>query len=148
MTSMTPGPALAAVPDRQPLLQATGVSKRYGNTVALAGSDISVVAGEILGLVGHNGAGKSTLMRLLAGREAADTGRITWHGGGSWNQKTAESAGVRMVYQELALCPTSQSPRISRSRAPPPRAGDGAGAPNVSSSKPSTGYSPVTASTS
>ncbi len=90
---------------RRTLLEARGVSKRYGSTVALAGGDIAVVSGEILGLVGHNGAGKSTLMRLLAGREAADTGTIAWHSGGAWNQNAAETAGVRMIYQELALCP-------------------------------------------
>lgn len=87
------------------LLRASGVSKRYGSTVALDGIDISVAAGEILGLVGHNGAGKSTLMRLLAGRETTDTGSVNWHEGGHWNQRAAARAGVRMVYQELALCP-------------------------------------------
>ncbi len=87
------------------LVKATGLSKRYGSTHALSSVDVSVAAGEILGLVGHNGAGKSTLMRALAGREAADAGQIDWHGGGPWNQRTAERNGVRMVYQELALCP-------------------------------------------
>lgn len=97
----TPGHSAAA----PPLLTATNVSKRYGKTAALTGIDITVGAGEILGLVGHNGAGKSTLMRVLAGREAPDQGSVTWRTPGPWNQRTAAAAGVRMVYQELALCP-------------------------------------------
>lgn len=87
------------------VLAASGVSKRYGSTVALADIDVTVSAGEILGLVGHNGAGKSTLMRVLAGREAPDTGSVSWRGGDRWDQRTAARAGVRMIYQELALCP-------------------------------------------
>jgi len=87
------------------LLQAHGVVKRYGSTTALAGVDVAVAPGEILGLVGHNGAGKSTLMRMLAGRETPDEGTVTWHDGGTWNQRHAEQVGVRMIYQELALCP-------------------------------------------
>ena len=88
------------------VLRADDVTKRYGSTTALDGVDVTVAAGEILGLVGHNGAGKSTLMRVLAGREQADAGRVTWRGGGdAWNQRAAAVAGVRMVYQELALCP-------------------------------------------
>lgn len=87
------------------VLTATDVSKRYGSTTALAGIDVTVTSGEILGLVGHNGAGKSTLMRLLAGREQSDTGRIAWHDGGAWDQRAAARAGVRMIYQEQSLCP-------------------------------------------
>ncbi|WES63845.1 sugar ABC transporter ATP-binding protein [Microbacter sp. GSS18] len=87
------------------MLTAESVSKHYGNTRALAEIELSVAKGEILGLVGHNGAGKSTLMRMLAGRERPDSGAVRWQGGGAWNQRAAAAAGVRMVYQELALCP-------------------------------------------
>ncbi len=43
-----------------------GIVKRYGSTVAVAGVDLTVEAGEIFGLVGPNGAGKSTTLRILA----------------------------------------------------------------------------------
>lgn len=105
MTTQTQSAPPAGAVQGKDLLRAAGVSKRYGNTLALAGIDITVAAGEILGLVGHNGAGKSTLMRVLAGREASDTGSVSWHEGGAWNQRAAARAGVRMIYQELALCP-------------------------------------------
>ncbi|WP_350348190.1 sugar ABC transporter ATP-binding protein [Agromyces sp. G08B096] len=104
--SRTTGPA----PDQSashsaPTITATGVARSYGSTRALRGVDLTVERGEILGLVGHNGAGKSTLMRVLAGREQPDEGRVVWRGDSrSWNAKAAASAGVRMVYQELALC--------------------------------------------
>ena len=105
MTTQTESTRVTGAQPGHDLLRATAVSKRYGNTLALAGIDITVAAGEILGLVGHNGAGKSTLMRVLAGRESTDTGSVDWHEGGAWDQRAAARAGVRMIYQELALCP-------------------------------------------
>jgi ribose transport system ATP-binding protein len=101
-TGATPSPAALAAPET---IAAIGVEKRYGSTRALQGVDLAVARGEILGLVGHNGAGKSTLMRMLAGREQPDEGRVVWRGEArNWDAATAAAAGVRMVYQELALC--------------------------------------------
>jgi len=100
----TPG---ATAPSATATVAARGVTKRYGSTRALTGVDLHVERGEILGLVGHNGAGKSTLMRILAGREQPDTGSVTARevaAGAAWDAQTAAAAGVRMVYQELALC--------------------------------------------
>ena len=58
---------------------ASGVSKRYGETVALDGIDLSVADGEVFGLIGPNGAGKTTLVRALTGTTAVD-GKITVNG--------------------------------------------------------------------
>ena len=58
---------------------ASGVSKRYGETVALDGVDLSVADGEVFGLIGPNGAGKTTLVRALTGTTAVD-GEITVNG--------------------------------------------------------------------
>lgn len=49
------------------LVSATGLSKRYGKKTALDGVDLSIHAGEIVGLIGPNGAGKSTLLKCLLG---------------------------------------------------------------------------------
>jgi ABC-2 type transport system ATP-binding protein len=48
------------------VVAARGLVKRYDRTVAVAGLDLEVVAGEIFGLVGPNGAGKTTILRMLA----------------------------------------------------------------------------------
>lgn len=58
------------------LLEATGVVKRFGDTVALDCFDLTVEAGEIAGLVGHNGAGKSTFARVIAGLVTPDAGTV------------------------------------------------------------------------
>jgi ABC-type multidrug transport system ATPase subunit len=58
-------------------LVAEGVVKRYGATTALDGFDLTVAAGEIVGLIGHNGAGKTTFVDVVAGLVRADAGRVT-----------------------------------------------------------------------
>lgn len=114
MTMNAPGAALHAQvhpeetnTEPETLISCTAVTKRYGNTLAVSGVDLTVGAGEILGLVGHNGAGKSTLTRILSGQEQPDEGSVAFSGcGGSpWHANAAEKAGVRMIYQELALSP-------------------------------------------
>jgi putative phosphonate transport system ATP-binding protein len=57
-----------------PVLQATGLTKRYGKISALHQVDVTVYPGEILGIVGESGSGKSTLLRQLNLEEAPDEG--------------------------------------------------------------------------
>ena len=54
---------------------ADGLEKRFGDTVALAGIDLAVPAGTVLGLLGPNGAGKTTTVRILASLVKPDAGR-------------------------------------------------------------------------
>ena len=64
-----------------PILQATGIAKRYGDRDALNGVDLTAHRGQLHGLLGPNGAGKTTLMRVLLGliRRDAGTVRILGH---------------------------------------------------------------------
>ena len=57
------------------MIQAEGLKKRYGETVALAGVDLEVPAGSILGMLGPNGAGKTTAVRILTTLALPDGGR-------------------------------------------------------------------------
>lgn len=59
-----------------PALFAAGVTKRFGDDVAVDGIDLTVDSGEIHAIVGLNGAGKTTLMRMFLGMVRADSGRI------------------------------------------------------------------------
>jgi ABC-2 type transport system ATP-binding protein len=59
------------------MLVAEGLVKRYGSTTALAGFDLTVAPGEIVGLIGHNGAGKTTFVAVVAGLVRPDAGRVT-----------------------------------------------------------------------
>ena len=57
------------------MIEAEGLKKRYGTTQALAGVDLSVAAGSILGVLGPNGAGKTTAVRILTTLAIPDEGR-------------------------------------------------------------------------
>lgn len=59
------------------LLQARGLSRRYGDRLALDGLDLEVRRGEVVGLLGPNGAGKSTTLRILSGTLPPHTGEVT-----------------------------------------------------------------------
>jgi daunorubicin resistance ABC transporter ATP-binding subunit len=59
----------------RPAVEADGLAKRFGPLTALAGVDLAVPAGTVLGLLGPNGAGKTTLVRILATLLRPDAGR-------------------------------------------------------------------------
>lgn len=64
----------------EPVLETTGLSKRFGALAAVDGVSLALAPGEIHALIGPNGAGKSTLIRLVTGEIAADVGRVELEG--------------------------------------------------------------------
>jgi len=62
--------------DRNPLVTARGLTRRFGGRVAIEGVSLDLRPGEVLALLGPNGAGKTTTMRLLAGLIGPDEGTI------------------------------------------------------------------------
>lgn len=86
----------------QPLLQARGISKRYGAVQALGEVDFSIAAGEIVALVGENGSGKSTLSKILAGVISSDSGSLMVDGQpvAFSEPRDAVGAGIALVAQD------------------------------------------------
>ncbi|HEY7074544.1 MAG TPA: sugar ABC transporter ATP-binding protein, partial [Solirubrobacteraceae bacterium] len=89
------------------ILALEGASKSYGAVRAARGVDIALPAGEVRALAGENGAGKSTIVRMLAGVQRPDSGRVLVDGqpavfGGPAD---ARDAGVAVIYQEPTLFP-------------------------------------------
>ncbi|WP_298225630.1 ABC transporter ATP-binding protein [Acidocella sp.] len=87
-----------------PIVQLEGVAKSYGGTVALARVELTVRAGEFFTLLGPSGSGKTTTLRLIAGFERPDAGRIFLDGQDVAALPPFERA-VNTVFQDYALFP-------------------------------------------
>jgi ribose transport system ATP-binding protein len=92
-------------PDRTIVLEARGVSKRFGAVLALDEVSCTVRSGEVLAVVGENGAGKSTLMKILSGVHEPDGGELRFEGRPTRMRSVrhAQDLGVSLVHQELNL---------------------------------------------
>jgi rhamnose transport system ATP-binding protein len=90
-----------------PLLEARGLTKRFGGIQALRGVDFALAAGELHALVGENGAGKSTLVRILVGVHPPDQGQVSLDGRPVLFRAPREAlrAGISVVSQEVNLVP-------------------------------------------
>ncbi len=99
--------AEAAIEGRDATCALSGVEKRFGGVVALAGVDLEVHPGLVHAIVGENGAGKSTLMKIMAGAETPDAGTVSMAGAEVHfsSVKVANDHGVAIVFQELSLYP-------------------------------------------
>jgi ABC-type branched-subunit amino acid transport system ATPase component/ABC-type branched-subunit amino acid transport system permease subunit len=103
-----PPPGARSVPHGQPLLEVTGLTKRFGGLVAVHDVSLEVRAGEILGLIGPNGAGKTTLFEMLGGFTRPDGGTIRFQGQGIDKLPAEGRAGLGLIrsFQDAALFPT------------------------------------------
>jgi simple sugar transport system ATP-binding protein len=89
------------------ILDADGITKRYGHVTALDGASFSANAGEVTALIGDNGAGKSTLVKVLSGVTGCDRGVIRLAGEPVKldSPQHARGLGIETVFQDLALAP-------------------------------------------
>ncbi len=90
-----------------PLIEMRGITKRFGDLVALRGVDLVVGEHEIHALLGENGAGKSTLMNILYGLYRPDAGTIRLHGqeANIRGPRDAIARGIGMIHQHFMLIP-------------------------------------------
>jgi branched-chain amino acid transport system ATP-binding protein len=97
---MKPG-ADATSPSERIVLQAAGLTKRYGGIVAIDRVDLTLRSGEVCGVIGPNGAGKSTLVGLLGGALSPTAGRIYFNGSDVTSLPASERArrGIGRTYQ-------------------------------------------------
>jgi putrescine transport system ATP-binding protein len=96
-------PPLAVAAD-MPLLRIDAVVKRFGPVRAVDRLSLDIKAGEFFALLGPSGCGKTTLLRMLAGFETPDEGRI-WLGGKDIAQVLPHERPVNMMFQSYALFP-------------------------------------------
>ena len=104
----TPQPSPSGRGSDAPLvMQAKGIVKRFGQVVALDGSDFELRAGEIMAVIGDNGAGKSSLIKVLSGANIPDEGEVLLDGQRVHFRSPidARRAGIETVYQDLAVAP-------------------------------------------
>src|SRR6266567_4246744 len=93
-----------ADPPRKPALKLLGVHKNYGSVVAVAGVDLVVDEGEVFTLLGPSASGKTTLLRLIAGFQRPDAGRIEL-GGRDVTMVPPYQRDTNTVFQDYALFP-------------------------------------------
>lgn len=88
-----------------PVLEAIGISKRFGGVKAVNGVSLKVMPGEIVSLIGPNGAGKTTTFNLVSGVLPPSEGQILFKGQDTARLKSSEFArlGIGRTFQNLAL---------------------------------------------
>jgi ABC-type multidrug transport system ATPase subunit len=95
-------PADAAAP-REVVLKISGLVKRFDDTTAVAGIDLSIEAGSFFGLVGPNGAGKTTTLSMVTGLLRPDAGTVTVHGADVWSNPVVAKRTMGVLPDRLRL---------------------------------------------
>lgn len=83
----------------------SGLTKRFGSTVALDGLDLDVAFGEIHGFLGPNGSGKTTTIRVLLGLLRHDAGHVSLLGGDPWSDAVELHRRLAYVPGDVTLWP-------------------------------------------
>ena len=92
----------------KPLIECRGVTKRFGDVVALDDVSFRLMPGEVLSILGASGCGKTTLLRTIAGFEGVDGGELYLQSSlvsNSEHHQPPERRNIGMVFQEYALFP-------------------------------------------
>ncbi|MGH8946706.1 MAG: ATP-binding cassette domain-containing protein [Acidimicrobiia bacterium] len=87
------------------VLNAQGLTRRFGNLVAVDGVSLSIAEGETFGLLGPNGAGKTTTISMIAGLLEPDAGSVVVGGEHISSRSTRGKDKIGLVPQELAIYP-------------------------------------------
>ena len=99
--------AAAEIHAEVPVLEARGLTMRFGAVEVLSDVSLAMAAGEVHAVIGENGAGKSTLMKILSGHLAPTAGDVVL-GGQALRLASpvdAERRGIVLVHQEILLAP-------------------------------------------
>jgi ABC-type branched-subunit amino acid transport system ATPase component/branched-subunit amino acid ABC-type transport system permease component len=90
------------------ILEARGLTKRFGGLVAVDGVDLTVRSGSIVGLIGANGAGKTTLFEMLGGFTRPDSGTVSFNGVDitSMRPERRAASGLVRSFQDAGLFPS------------------------------------------
>ena len=88
------------------ILELKNIGKSFGPVRALHNVDLTMRAGEVIGLMGDNGAGKSVLVKIIAGLIRPDRGNMLFEGQtlSLKSPHDAQAKGIAVVHQDLALC--------------------------------------------
>jgi ABC-2 type transport system ATP-binding protein len=86
-----------------PMIEACGLTKRFGPTIALDGIDLEVPAGAILGVLGPNGAGKTTAVRILTTLSIPDSGSARVAGHDVVGDASAVQRNIGVTAQDATL---------------------------------------------
>ena len=97
-------PIYAYTVNNDELLRLEGITKSFGRVEVLRGLDLSVGKGEFITLLGPSGCGKTTILRIIAGLETADSGRVLMDGE-DISALGPDKRGLNMVFQNYALFP-------------------------------------------
>jgi putative spermidine/putrescine transport system ATP-binding protein len=87
-----------------PAVRLSGIRRTYGDVVAVASVDLDIAAGEFFTMLGPSGSGKTTTLRVIAGFEQPDTGRVELQGVDVTRVAPSQRA-VNTVFQDYALFP-------------------------------------------